>query len=207
VKKYWIMKNLFNVCAIALMTASCFSCNNSGQADSTKDAKDSNTVKMDSSGGSATSGSIPATVSKEDAQFVVNTANAGMTEVQLGQIAQQKGMAKDVKDYGVMMVTDHTAAGDQLKTLATSKNITLPAAISPDMQKNVDAFQNKSGKDFDKDYISMMIDDHKKVIADFEAESKNGTDADIRAFADKTLPTLRMHLSKAEECRKMMKKM
>lgn len=201
------MKILINACAIGLLTISCFGCNNSGQADSTKDAKDSNTVKMDSAGGSKTSGSIPTTVSKEDAQFVVNTANAGMTEVQMGQIAQQKATGKDVKDFGAMMVTDHTSAGDKLKALAATKNITLPAAISPDMQTNVDAMQNKSSKDFDKAYISMMIDDHKKAIADFEAESKNGTDADIRAFADKTLTTLRMHLSKAEECRKMMKKM
>jgi len=73
-----------------------------GGADATKEAKDSNTTKMDSasdSSGSAKSSSIPASVSKDDATFVVNTANANMTEIQLGQLAQQKGMMKDVKDY------------------------------------------------------------------------------------------------------------
>jgi putative membrane protein len=185
------------------------SCGNGGP-DSTKEAKDSNSTKMDStadSSGAAKTGSIPASVSKDDATFVVNTANANMTEIQLGQLAQQKGMMKDVKDYGAMMEKDHTAAGDKLKALAAQKNITLPSSISPEMQKNVDDLQKKSGKDFDKAYISMMVDDHKKVISQFEDESKKGSDADIRAFADSTLHTLRNHLQEAEKCKKMEKGM
>ncbi|HEY8971118.1 MAG TPA: DUF4142 domain-containing protein, partial [Puia sp.] len=156
---------------------------------------------------SGRTGSIPASVSKDDATFVVNTANANMTEIQLGQLAQQKGTMKDVKDYGAMMEKDHTAAGDKLKALAMQKNITLPSTISPEMQKNVDDLQKKNGKDFDKAYINMMVDDHKKVISSFEDESKKGSDADIRAFADSTLHTLRHHLQEAEKCKKMEKGM
>jgi len=201
------MKRLFGYCAVLAVSFTCFSCNNSGESDSTKDAKDTNAVKMDSTGTTEhTTPSIPASVSKDDAQFVVNTANAGMTEVQLGQLAQQKGVAKDVKEYGLMMIKDHTAAGDKLKGVAAAKNITLPATISPEMQQNIDGLQKKSDKDFDKAYITMMIDDHKKVIDMFEKESKNGSDADIRAFADSTLHTLRMHLADAQKCSKMMKK-
>ncbi len=137
----------------------------------------------------------------------MNTANAGMTEIQAGQLAQQKGMAKDVKDYGAMMVKDHTAAADKLKAIAASKNLTLPASISPEMQKNIDDLNQKQGKDFDKAYIDMMISDHKKVISAFEDESKNGSDADMRGFADSTLHTLHHHLDEAEKCSKMMKKM
>jgi putative membrane protein len=199
------MKNLSNYCAAAALAITCFSCNN-GTPDATRDAKDSNSAKIDSSSKDTMAQAkpaIPATVSKDDASFVVNTANAGMTEVQLGQLAQQKGMAKDVKDYGAMMEKDHTAAGDKLKTLAASKNITLPSAISPEMQKNIDDLQQKSGKDFDKAYINMMVDDHKKVISMFEDESKKGSDADIRAFADATLHTLKIHLQDAEKCKKM----
>jgi putative membrane protein len=138
---------------------------------------------------------------------VVNAADAGMTEVQLGQLAQQKGVSKDVKDYGAMMEKDHSAANDKLKAVAAQKNITVPTSISSDMQKNVDDLQKKSGKDFDKAYISMMVDDHKKVISAFEDESKKGSDADIRAFADSTLHTLRHHLQEAEKCKKMEKGM
>jgi putative membrane protein len=202
------MKNLFNYCAIGALALACFSCGNSSP-DSTQAAKDSNAVKMDSTGtaDSATARAIPSTVSKADQDFAVNTANAGMTEIQAGQLAEQQGMSKDVKEYGTMMVKDHTAAADKLKAIAASKNITLPAAISPEMQKNIDGLQKETGSKFDKDYISMMVSDHKKVISAFEDESKNGSDADIRAFADSTLHTLQKHLDKAEKCEKMMKTM
>jgi putative membrane protein len=201
------MKNLFNYCVVAGFTIACFSCGSGGQ-DSVQNANDSNSTKMDSaSRDSSRTAAMPATVSKDDAQFVVNSANAGMTEVQAGQLAVQKGTAKDVRDYGSMMVKDHTAAGDKLKALAASKNITVPAAISPEMQKNIDDLNGKSGKDFDKAYVNMMVSDHKKVISQFETESKSGSDADIRAFAESTLHTLRMHLNEAEKCNKMMKAM
>ncbi|SRR5258708_5582171 len=203
------MKNLAKFCTIGVFAFIFFSCGNSGGSDSTQAAKDSNANKMDSTGAGTTTAtsSIPPSVSKSDQQFAVDAANAGMTEVQAGQIAEQKGMAKDVKKYGAMMVKDHTAAADKLKTIAASKNITLPSAISPEMQKNIDDLQKKEGKDFDKAYINMMISDHKKVISAFEDESKNGSDADIRGFADSTLHTLRHHLDEAEKCNKMMKKM
>lgn len=207
------MKNVFKILIAGSSLAACLSCGSGGGQDSTKDAKDSNAVKMDSTA-SDTSGNRPSstpamasTVSKADANFAVNTADAGMTEIQAGQLAQQKGTAKDVKEYGAMMVKDHTAAADKLKALAAQKNITLPSAISPDMQKNIDDLNSKTGSDFDKSYIDMMISDHKKVISAFEDESKNGSDADIRALVDATLPTLHKHLDKAEQCHKMMKKM
>jgi len=203
------MKNLSKYCAIGMLAFAGFSCNNSSQPDSTQAAKDSNATKMDSTGtGDSTAArSIPPSVSKADQDFAVNTANAGMTEIQAGQLAEQKGMSKDVKEYAAMMIKDHTAAADQLKAIAATKNITLPAAISPEMQKNLDDLQKDDGKKFDKDYMDMMVSDHKKVISAFENESKNGSDADIRAFADSTLHTLHHHLDKAEECKKMMKSM
>jgi putative membrane protein len=67
--------------------------------------------------------------------------------------------------------------------------------------------QQKQGKEFDKAYIEQMISDHKKVISAFESEAKNGSDADIRGFADSTLHVLRHHLDEAEKCHKMMKSM
>lgn len=200
------MQQLSNLCLVVSFALFVLSCGG-GQRDATRDARDSNATKMDSTGtdtaGAGKTSSMPASVSKDDADFAVKAADAGMTEVQLGQLAQQKGMAKDVKEFGAMMVKDHTAAGDKLKALAAGKNITLPATISPDMQKHVDDLQQKSGKDFDKAYISLMIDDHKKVISAFENESRNGSDADIRNFADGTLHTLRHHLQEAEKCKKM----
>src|SRR5258708_9575850 len=104
---------------------------------------------MDSTGTDSSRGvsSIPPSVSKADAQFVVNTADAGMTEIQAGQLAGQMGMAKNVKKYGAMMVKNHNAAPNKLKAIASSQKITLPASLSPDAPKNIDDIEKKTGKD------------------------------------------------------------
>ncbi len=203
------MKSL-SIYLIACLVPGCIilavSCNN-GSSDSAQAAKDSNATKMDSTTADSTARAIPATVSKADQDFAVNTAIAGMTEIQAGQLAEQKGKARDVKEYAGMMVKDHTAAANKLSAIATQKNITLPTTLTPDAQKSLDDLQKEAGNKFDKDYMAMMVSDHKKVIGAFENESKNGSDADIRAFADSTLHTLRVHLDKAEKCEKMMSKM
>ncbi len=204
--KALIMKILpayFVIGSLILLGTGC----GSGGSDSAEAAKDSNAAKMDSTAADSTAKTIPATVSRADQDFAVNTAIAGMTEIQAGQMAQQKGMSKDVKKYAEMMIKDHTDAADKLKAIATQKNISLPATLTPDAQKNLDDLQKEDGKKFDKDYLAMMVSDHKKVISAFENESKNGSDADIRAFAESTLHTLRMHLEKAQQCEKMEKKM
>jgi putative membrane protein len=93
-----------------------------------------------------------------------------------------------------MMVTDHTQAGDQLKQLAATKNITLPASLSDDSQKKLDNLSKKTGKDFDKGYTDAMLKDHKDAVDKFQKGSNDLKDADLKNFATQTLPTLQMHL-------------
>lgn len=206
------MKNFSSYLSIGLFAALfCIGCGSNSSTDSAQAAKDSNMTKMDSTGadtsGAGKMSSIPPTVSKGDQAFAVNTANAGMTEIQAANLARQMGTSADVKKYAAMMIKDHTAAADTLKVIAAKKNLTLPADLSSDSQQAIADLQKKTGKDFDKAYMKMMVDDHKKVISAFEDEQKNGSDADIRAFADNTLHTLHHHLDEAQKCEKMMSKM
>lgn len=204
------MKNFSSYFVIGLCTALITtSCGSNSSNDSTTAAKDSNMTKMDSTGtdtsGAAKMSSVPPTVSRDDQDFAVNTANAGMTEIQAAKLAQQQGTSADVKKYAAMMIKDHTAAADTLKAIAAKKNLSLPGDLNNDSQQAIADLRKKSGKDFDKAYMKMMVDDHKKVISAFEDESKKGSDADIRAFADNTLHTLRHHLDEAQKCEKMLK--
>jgi putative membrane protein len=144
-------------------------------------------------------------VDKQTADFAVAAANGGMMEVELGKLAQQNGANQRVKDFGKMMVDDHTKVNDQLKSLATSKNITLPASLGDDAQKHVNDLSKKTGKDFDKAYISMMVDDHKKDIKEFEKAGKDLKDNDIKNLAMQSLPTLQKHLDSAEAIHKVVK--
>ncbi len=133
------------------------------------------------------------TAQTSDREFVNKAACGGMLEVKLGELAQQKASAADIKEFGRKMVDDHGKANAELKQLAQSKNITCPAELVGDEIKMCDKLTALSGDDFDKQYISCMIKDHKEDISDFEKEAKDGKDAETKAWAAKTLPTLKSH--------------
>ena len=101
-------------------------------------------------------------VNKNDSMFAMKAAIGGMTEIAASQVAEQNAMNPRVKNFASMMVTDHTTAGDKLKSIASSENLMLPTSLPSDKQKDVDNLQKKSGKDFDKAYMNMMESDHKK---------------------------------------------
>jgi putative membrane protein len=130
-----------------------------------------------------------------DQKFVMMAAIGGMEEVQLGQMAADKGTSAEVKQFGQHMVEDHSKANDELKTLAASKNITLPTALDAKHQADVDKLSKLSGADFDRTYVKMMVQDHNKDVGEFDREATRGKDPDVKAWAAKTLPTLRSHQS------------
>ena len=134
-----------------------------------------------------------------DKAFVLEAARGGMAEVELGRLAADKASNADVKQFGQRMVADHSKASDELKGLASQKNVTLPT--EPDAkQKALHARLSKlSGDEFDKAYIQAMVADHNKDVADFTRASKIAKDPDLKAWAGKTLPTLQEHQKMAKE--------
>jgi putative membrane protein len=133
-----------------------------------------------------------------DTTFYKHAAEGGIAEVELGNLAQQKSNNPSVKEFAAMMVKDHSAANDKLKAVAGSKNIKLPASPSVGQMATKAKLEALSGDGFDKSYIQGMIKDHQEDIAEFKKEANAGQDADAKAFAAKTLPTLRAHLKKIQ---------
>ena len=144
-------------------------------------------------------------VSAADKTFVLKAAQGGMTEVEVGQLAADKGTSQAVKDFGSKMVTDHGAANAELKTLAASKSITLPDKLDTKHQAAVDKLKGLSGAAFDKAYVAAMVADHKKDDALFSKEASSGQDPDIKAFAAKTDQMVKMHLTMIEDIQSKMK--
>ena len=144
-------------------------------------------------------------VGKDDAKFAVAAATDGMAEVELGRLALQKAVNSQVKDFGTMMVSDHSKANADLKGLAQSKGITLPATLDNGEQQIKEILSGKSGADFDKAYVEDMIEDHQKDIKDFQDAIAILKDADLKAFAQKTLPTLKMHLAAVQKIHDQLK--
>jgi putative membrane protein len=124
-------------------------------------------------------------------------AMGGNAEVEMGKLAQENASNPRVKNFGDMMVKDHSAANDDLKTVARKKNVTLPADIGKH-QQHKDDLSKKKGADFDKAYMKMMVDDHKEDIDAFEKAANSSTDPDVKNFASEKLPILRKHLDSAK---------
>lgn len=208
--------SLASIIAAALLFSACNGNSNSSTTtsdstnNSTTSSNDTNANKMNSSD---TTGKMSmdtsknnnnATVDKDAIKFAQEAAEGGMMEVQLGQIAQKNSSTQSIQDFGKMMVDDHSALNDKLKDLASTKNVSLPSALTDDQQKKVDKLSKETGKDFDKDYVSMMIDDHKKDISKFKSAGKDIKDADFKDFVIKALPTLQKHLDAIEAIHKKM---
>jgi putative membrane protein len=132
--------------------------------------------------------------SNPDAAFFKNAAEGGLFEVEAGNLAADKASSQKVKDFGAMMAKDHAAANDQLKALAASKNITLPTSASVGQMATKAKLDVLSGASFDKSYIKSQLKAHRQTIALFKKEKSAGQDADAKAFAVATLPTLHAHL-------------
>lgn len=198
-------KNLLSL-AICLSAALIWSCNNSGDTTNTDDSS-STTMSGADSMNTADNNNISANVmplSKDDSAFVMEAAVGGLMEVQAGQLAQQNAQNQRVKDFGGMMVTDHSKANDELKSYAASHGITLPVELPADKQKHIDAMKNMKGAAFDKHYIAMMVDDHKEDVSKFKKQSTDANDVQLKAWASNTLPVLQKHLDSIQAIKKGM---
>ncbi len=126
--------------------------------------------------------------------FMTEAAQGGMAEVELGRLAQKQGQNADVKSFGSKMVQDHSNANTELKQLAGKKTVTLPADVGAMHKATMDKLSKLTGAEFDKEYVSEMVKDHEKDVSMFQMQADSATDTDVKAFAAKTLPTLKMHL-------------
>jgi len=133
-----------------------------------------------------------------DKTFLIKAAQGGITEVQLGQLAQEKGASADVKQFGSRMVQDHSKSNDELKVLAQQKGVTVPSKLDARHQATVDRFKHLSGAAFDRAYVRAMVKDHKSDAAEFTRESTSAKDPDVKTFAGKTLGMIKGHLAEVQ---------
>ena len=129
-----------------------------------------------------------------DLAFMNQAAAGNMAEVELGKLAVKQAASGEVKQFGQKMIDDHSKALDELKKLAEQKKVMLPPGVLPTQKELSDKLSKLNGAEFDKEYVKAMLEAHQKDVTAFEAVSKTATDADVKAFATKTLPTLKTHL-------------
>lgn len=193
-QKHKIMKQLRLITlgiAASLMFAAC---NNSGKS-SVDNADSANEAKIDS-------GAL--SLNSDETEFMVQAANGGMTEVEMGKIAEKKARNKRVQAFGEMMVQDHTSANNQLKTIALNQNVTLPDSLSENSEDDVQKMSRKQGNDFDKDFMHQMVQDHEKTVKDFKDALDDVHNTILRQWISNTIPTLEKHLDSARAINDML---
>jgi putative membrane protein len=134
-------------------------------------------------------------LSETDRHFIMEAARGGDHEVELGDMARQKGQSAAVKQFGARMVQDHGKAGQEVRQLARSKGVRLTDTGTAHKEPSVDRLAKVSPAEFDREYVNAMVQDHEKDVAEFRRMSQTATDPDVRAWAAKTLPTLEDHLA------------
>ena len=134
-----------------------------------------------------------------DAVFIHKAAEASMTEVEFGKVAEKNGQREDVKTFASHMVKDHGKANDNLKSVATKMNAPFPEKIRPKHQFKIDKMSKMTGAAFDTAYINAMVQDHQNAVAGFEKGRGEVSNADLKKFIDDTLPVLKEHLEMAKK--------
>lgn len=162
-------------------------------------AREASNKETASLSGSGTSKNVSEPKQDSDKDFLCKAAQGGMTEVELGKLAQQNGSSTDVKQFGSRMVSDHSQADSQLKAVADKKGISVPTALDKKHQAMVSHLQHLSGPAFDRAYVHMMVKDHQKDVTEFREESTSAQDPDVKNFAGSTLPTIESHLAEIQK--------
>jgi len=138
--------------------------------------------------------STVAPITQQDTSFIIAAATGGMAEVSLGKLALEKSNNATIKEFANTMVKDHGKANEELKQLASAKQISLPLTLGGVELQNYDRLAAKKSNQFDVAYVEQMVKDHNNTIALFEQAEKTVLDNSIKQFIIKTLPVLHQHL-------------
>lgn len=139
-------------------------------------------------------------------RFLIDAAEINLEEIELGKLAQTNSFMDPVQEMGKMMQVEHTESMRDLKSLAATKDIDIPTAISVNGEAARKSLSEKSGVDFDKDYCNHMVKGHKQAISIFEKASIEITDPEIQSWARSMIPVLQVQLDHAIACEKACEK-
>jgi putative membrane protein len=135
----------------------------------------------------------------KDKMFLRKAAEGGMAEVKFGELAAQKGGSEGVKAFGQKMVDDHTALNNEMAPIADSMGVRVPKTINKDDQAEYDKLSGLSGDDFDTEYLTVMVKDHRKDLREFRMEASSAQDQALRDAVEKGEKIIHEHLEMVDK--------
>jgi putative membrane protein len=139
------------------------------------------------------------TTASADRRFLTEAAQGGLAEVSLGRLALERAASADVKQYAQRMIDDHTKSNNELMQIAQGRGVTLPTEPNAQHRAMMRKMEKLSGADFEREYMRSQLKDHEKMTALFERQGRSARDAEVKAFAEKTLPSLHEHHQMARD--------
>lgn len=151
-----------------------------------------------SSAPSAKVTAAPLTAVERD--FLTKVAAKGMYEVEVSKLAADKALSPEVRDFARTMVMHHTQMNNEVIALMSARGVAPPKGLAADKATKLHRLASLPRSDaFDNGYIRVVgVEDHRSAIAMFEKARRDVRDRDLRAYIDRTLATLRMHLQMAQ---------
>ena len=138
----------------------------------------------------------------DEQRFVSDMLEDGKAEVELGKLAQTHSSRAEVREFGAMMVRDHTKAGEELKAAASSvAHETSHQDADSDHQRLHEQLSGLKGDDFDREYMDAMVNEHEEAVRELEGKSESSRNDQVKQWAAKTLPAVRQHLERAKQIR------
>ena len=134
---------------------------------------------------------------RTDRNFISKAVEDNREEVELGKLAQGKASSDAVKQLGQRMIEDHSAANQDLLQLAENKGMKLQDK-APKADREMERLAKLQGPEFDREYVRAMVKDHKQDVAEFRRMHSGAVDPNLKAWVDKTLPTIEDHLKTIE---------
>lgn len=138
--------------------------------------------------------------SRADKEFIEEAASGGLTEVEVGKMMAERATHPGVKQFAEMLVKDHTQANEELRRIAASAGVSLPATPETKHRMMIERLANEKGAELDRTFIRQFgVKEHEKDVKDFRKQAEKGENPQLKAFAAKTLPKLQEHLAMAEK--------
>ncbi|HYG01016.1 MAG TPA: DUF4142 domain-containing protein [Chryseosolibacter sp.] len=190
------MKRIFKILTVASLFAF-YSCNETRReqdVDSNEVAEDVNEERFEEDNSM-----------EKDADFVANAVASNLAEIQLAKLASERSSSPEVKKLAQMLEEEHTKTLTELKALASAKSISVPVEPEDEAVRKMENLREEKAEDFDKKWLDEVKDMHEKSIDKFEKRSEKSEDAEVKALASKTLPHLKMHKEKIEQCEEKIK--
>jgi len=132
-----------------------------------------------------------------ESKFLIDATRGDLAEVKLGELAQQKGQSEGTREFGKMLVEDHSKALKETAELAKDLNVIPPAQPTAEQTQKHDALARLSGAEFDQQFAAQMVKGHQEEIAKYQKQAQSG-DSKVAKLAEEILPTLQQHLAAAQ---------